>query len=87
MPEIDNSLAASVKPLDVGGALAKAAQLREATINADLGQQKLQHNEREYGENAGLTSGERSTMSEDPAGGHGADREHSWRTTRARKQR
>jgi hypothetical protein len=63
MPEIDNSLAASVKPLDVGGALAKAAQLREATINADLGQQKLQHNEREYGENAGLTSGERSTMS------------------------
>jgi hypothetical protein len=63
MPEIDNSLAASVKPLDVGGALAKAAQLREATINADLGQQKLQHNEREYGENAGLTSGERATMS------------------------
>lgn len=63
MPEIDNSLAASVKPLDVGGALAKAAQLREATINADLGQQKLQHNEREYGENSGLTAGERSTMS------------------------
>lgn len=63
MAEIDNSLAASIKPLDVGGALAKAAQLREATANADLAQQRFQHNEREYGENAGLTSGERSTMS------------------------
>jgi hypothetical protein len=63
MPEIDNSLAASIKPLDVGGALAKAAQLREATANADLAQQRYQHNEREYGENAGLTSGERATMS------------------------
>lgn len=63
MPEIDNSLAASIKPLDVGGALAKAAQLREATANADLAQQRFQHNEREYGENAGLTAGERSVMS------------------------
>lgn len=63
MPEIDNSLAASVKPLDIAGALAKAAQIREATASADLKQQALQHNEREYGENAGLTAGERATMS------------------------
>jgi hypothetical protein len=63
MPEINNSLAASITPLDVGGALAKAAQLREATAKADLAQQAYQHNEREYGENAGLTSGERATMS------------------------
>jgi hypothetical protein len=62
MPEIDNSLAASIKPLDVGGALAKAAAIREATINADRGQQALQQNEREYQENGGLTAGIRSTM-------------------------
>lgn len=63
MAEIDNSLAASIKPLDIAGALAKAAQIREATASADLKQQALQHNEREYGENAGLTAGERATMS------------------------
>lgn len=63
MAEINNSLAASIKPLDIAGTLAKAAQIRESNINADRGQQALEHNEREYGENAGLTAGERATMS------------------------
>jgi len=63
MPEIDNSLAASVKPLDVGGALAKAAQLRESTLKGDILQQSYGEREREYQENGGLTSGQRATMS------------------------
>jgi hypothetical protein len=64
MPEIDNSLAASVKPLDVGGALAKAAALRESTIKGDILQQSYGEREREYGENGGLTSGQRATMTD-----------------------
>ena len=64
MPEIDNSLAASIKPLDVGGALAKAAQLRESTIKGDILQQSYGEREREYGENGGLTAGQRATMSD-----------------------
>jgi len=63
MPEIDNSLAASIKPLDVGGALAKAAQLRESTLKGDILQQSYGEREREYQENGGLTSGQRATMS------------------------
>lgn len=63
MAEINNSLAAGIQPLDIAGALAKAAQIRESNIRGDLGQQALQHNEREYQANSGLTAGERSTMS------------------------
>ena len=63
MPEIDNSLAASIKPLDIAGTLARAAQIRSENLSGDLKQQQLQHNEREYKENSGLTSGERATMS------------------------
>jgi len=63
MPEINNSLAASIKPLDIAGTLGKAAQIRSENLSGDLKQQALEHNEREYGENAGLTAGERSTMS------------------------
>lgn len=63
MAEINNALAASIAQPDIGGTLAKAAQIRELNTKADLGQQSLQANQREYDANGGLTAGQRSTMS------------------------
>lgn len=65
MPEINNALALGIKnePIDVMGTLGKAAAFRESNAKADILQQSYGEREREYGENGGLTSGQRSTMS------------------------
>lgn len=65
MPEINNALALGVKsdPVDLMGTLGKAAAFRESNAKADILQQSYGEREREYGENGGLTSSQRSTMS------------------------
>lgn len=66
MAEINNALALGIKnePIDVMGTLGKAAAFRATNANAALTEQNTEHNAREYGENSGLTAGERSTMSD-----------------------
>jgi hypothetical protein len=65
MPEINNSLALGVKsdPVDLMGTLGKAAAFRESQAKTNILEQSYGEREREYGENSGLTAGQRATMS------------------------
>jgi hypothetical protein len=65
MPEINNALALGVKsePVDMIGTLAKAQALKQSQAQTNILEQSYGEREREYGENGGLTSGQRATMS------------------------
>lgn len=65
MPEINNALALGVKsePVDLLGTLGKAQALKESQAKTNILEQSYGEREREYGENSGLTSGQRATMS------------------------
>lgn len=65
MPEINNALALGIKsdPVDMMGTLGKAAALKQTEAQTNILQQSYGEREREYGENGGLTSSQRSTMS------------------------